>query len=136
MRSGNLVSTMLAVSITVSGFAMAAETIRPAAVATLVVRRARFLADLARLDALLTRAASRAGIGDGSAEVELRIRWSESGVSVRVGDQEHRFGRVGIESVERAINPVPLLHVKAFDPHRRDGELWHLIAPFGHWRAP
>ncbi len=144
---------MLAVALTVTGFALAAEAIRPSVAATRVVRRAWFLADLARLDATLTRAAARvdgatdtdwatgpgfvsAGIVDGSAEYELRISWSESGVSVRVDGQEHCFDRVGIDSIEHAINPVPLLHVKAFDPHRRDGEHWHLIAPFGRWRVP
>lgn len=136
MRPGTIVSTMLAITITVSGFAIATATIRPAAVATLVVRRAWFLADLARLDVLLTRAAARVVIDEESAGSGLRIRWSESGVSVRVDGQEHRFDRVRIESIEHAINPVQLLHVKVFDPYRRDGERWHLIAPFARRRVP
>lgn len=136
MRPGTLVSMMLAVALTVTGFALAADAIRPTAAATLVVRRAWFLADLARLDALLTRAAARVTATDEATESGLRIDWSDSGVTVWFDGSEHRLDRLRLESIERAVNPVPLLHVKVFDPYRRDEERWHLVAPFGHWRVP
>lgn len=136
MRSGTIVSTMLAATITVAGLALVAETIRPAAVATVVVRRALFLADLARLDALLTRTTARGGVVDGSAECRLPVHRSDPGVRVWIDGKEHRFDRVGIDSIECASNPVPLLHVTAFDPHRGDRERWHLIAPLGDGRVP
>jgi hypothetical protein len=144
---------MLTVALTVTGFSLAADAIRPVSVATNVVRRAWFLADLARFDAVLTRATVRAsrhhGTGwkagpgfasleleDGKPDNELRVLWTESGARVFVDGEEHRLERLRIGSIEHTINPDPFILVEIFDPHRGDGERWYLAAPLGHGRAP
>jgi len=136
MRPGTLASTMLAIALSVTGLALAAGTIRPVAVATTIVRRAWFLADLARLDALVTRAAAREHGNLDTDGNEFRISWSDSGASVHVDGAEHRVSHLRVDSVERVVDPVPLIHVKVFDPYDRETTRWHLIAPLGRGNAP
>ena len=131
-HSGGLVGTVLAAILMAMALLLAAASVEAVVSSGITVtRRALFLAELARFDALLTRACARASTDPG-----LTLIRGSTRVDVHVDGQTHRFTRLRIGSVSVRNEPIPSVHVGAYDPHRSDAPRWSVVVPFGTVESP